>query len=546
MIEAFKESPLLLLFVVSAIGYAVGKISIGGAKLGSAAVLFVGLAFGALDPELSVPQIIIVLGLSMYVYTIGLSSGAGFFHTFKKHGLTNSLYILGVIGFSGLLTAGFHFWWSLDAATSSGMLSGTNTNTPALAGLLDLIAKSPNVSESERDAVSSNAVVGYSITYPMGVLGAMMAIGMMRKWLRIDYRQEEKRLQNIYPVNENLTRWSIEVTNPKLTTHTIRALFQHFRGSLVFGRMKRGEESFLPNMDTTIELGDQMVLVGNEETVQKATALIGEKLETELSFDRTVFDAQRLFVSNPKVAGQKIASLNLPEKYSAIITRLKRGDMDVLANGDTILELGDQVLVVARRTDIPAIAEIFGNSHDELSQIDLLSFGSGMALGLLLGMIGFALPGDFTFKLGFAGGPLIIGLVLGALRRSGPVVWTLPYSANLTLRQMGLILLLAGIGIRSGHTFLNTLLKGDGLLLFGAGWIISFFTALIGLLVGYRLLKIPFSLLSGMISNQPAVLEYSTALAGNKLPNAGFTMIFPVSMIVKIILVQILFGWLIG
>lgn len=543
MIEAFKESPLLLLFIVSAIGYLVGKISIRGARLGSAAVLFVGLGFGALDPELSVPQVIIVLGLSMFVYTIGISSGSGFFHTFKKHGLTNSIFILGVIGLSAIITAAFHFFWQLDAATSAGMLSGTNTNTPALAGLLDLINKSPKV--VDRDSFTDSAVIGYSITYPTAVLGGMMAIGLMRRWLRIDFRQEEKRLQSLYPVNENLTRWSVEVTNPKLRTHTIRALFQLFSGSLVFGRMKRGEESFLPNMDTTIQLGDQIVLVGNEETVEKATALIGEKLETELSFDRTVFDAQRLFVSNPVVAGQKIASLNLAEKYSAIITRVKRGDMDLLANGDTILELGDQVLVVARRTDIPAIADIFGNSYDDLSHIDLLSFGSGMALGLLLGMISFQLPGDFSFKLGFAGGPLIVGLLLGALRRSGPIVWTLPYSANLTLRQMGLILLLAGIGIRSGHTFLQTLLQGDGILLFGAGWVISFFTAVIGLFIGYRLLGIPFSLLSGMMSNQPAVLEYSTTLAGNKLPNAGFTMIFPVSMIVKLILVQILFGWLI-
>lgn len=544
MIEAFKESPLLLLFVVSAIGYLVGKISIRGAKLGSAAVLFVGLAFGALDPELSVPQIIIVLGLSMFVYTIGVSSGSGFFHTFKKHGLANSIFILGVIGLSGLITAGFHFLWNLDAATSSGMLSGTNTNTPALAGLLDLINKSPNV--VDRDAFTDNAVIGYSITYPTAVLGGMMAIGLMRKWLKVDFRREEKRLQSLYPVNENLTRWSVEVTNPKLSTRTVRALFQHFSGNLVFGRMRREGNSFLPHMDTTIQLGDQLVLVGNEETVEKATALIGRKLETELSFDRTVFDAQRLFVSNPVVAGQKIASLNLPEKYSAIITRVKRGDMDLLANGDTILELGDQVLVVARRTDIPDIAEIFGNSYDDLSHIDLLSFGSGMALGLLLGMISFELPGDFSFKLGFAGGPLIVGLLLGALRRSGPIVWTLPYSANLTLRQVGLILLLAGIGIRSGHTFLETMLQGDGILLLGAGWIISFFTAIIGLFVGYRLIGIPFSLLSGMMANQPAVLEYSTTLAGNKLPNAGFTMIFPVSMIVKLILVQVLFGWLIS
>lgn len=544
MIEAFKESPLLLLFVVSAVGYLVGNISIRGAQLGSAAVLFVGLGFGALDPELSVPQIIIVLGLSIFVYTIGLSSGAGFFQTFKKHGLTNTLFVIGVVGFSALLTAGFHYWLDLDAATSAGMLSGTNTNTPALAGLLDLIAKSPQV--VDREASSTDAVVGYSITYPMGVIGGMVAIGLMRRWLRIDYRQEEKRLQQLYPVNENLTRWSVEITRSEWADLPLRELFRHFGGQLVFGRMQRNGKAFLPNMDTIIRVGDQIVLVGNEETVEKATLLLGDKLDTELTFDRTVFDVRRIFVSNPKVAGQKIASLNLPEKYSAIITRVQRGDMDVLANGETILELGDQVLLVARRDDIQAISDIFGNSYDDLSQINLLSFGSGMALGLLLGMITFQLPGDFSFKLGFAGGPLIVGLLLGGLRRSGPLVWTLPYSANLTLRQMGLIMLLAGIGIRSGHTFLNTLLQGDGLLLFGCGWVIAFTTALAGIWVGFKFLNIPFSLLSGMLSNQPAVLEYSSELAKNKLPNAGFTMVFPVSMIVKIILAQVLFGWLAG
>lgn len=542
MIEAFKESPLLLLFVVSAIGYAVGNISIRGARLGSAAVLFVGLGFGALDAELSVPQIIIVLGLAIFVYTIGLSSGAGFFQTFKRHGLNNTFFIVGIVGFSAVLTAGFHYLLGLDAATSAGVLSGTNTNTPALAGLLDLIARSPRVTDA--DVTSNLAVVGYSITYPMGVMGGMVAIGLMRRWLRVDYRQEEKRLQNLFPVNENLTRWSVRVTRPEWADLPLRELFRHFGGQVVFGRMQRDGDTFLASMDTILRLGDQIAVVGNAETVEQATALLGEKLDTELSFDRTVFDVRRLFVSNPEVAGQKIASLNLAEKYSAIITRMQRGDMEVLATGETILELGDQILIVARRDDIPALSDMFGNSYDDLSHIDLLSFGSGMALGLLLGMISFQLPGDFTFKLGFAGGPLIVGLILGGLRRTGPVVWTLPYSANLTLRQMGLILLLAGIGIRSGHTFLNTLLQGDGLLLFGSGWVIAFTTAMVGLWVGYKWLKIPFSLLTGMLANQPAVLEYSSDLAKNKLPNIGFTMVFPVAMIIKIILVQILFGWL--
>ncbi len=542
MIEAFKESPLLLLFIVSALGYAIGNISIRGAKLGAAAVLFVGLAFGALDPNLSVPEVVIVLGLSMFVYTIGLSSGPGFFNTFKSHGLKNTLFIVGVILVSALLTVGLHFTLELDPAISAGLLAGSNTNTPALAGLLDLISKSPEV--ELRNALSNQSVIGYSLSYPMGVIGVMLAIWLGKYWFRIDYKDEEKKLRRLYPVNEHLTRLSVEVSHPEVVGVTLRELFQRFDRRLVYGRMERGEDQFLPNMDTRLALGDRLVLVGSRGVLENAAAQLGNQLPTELSFDRTVFDAQRLFVSKPEVAGEKIASLNLPEKYSTIITRVQRGDLDLLANGDTVLELGDRVLVVARRKDLNAVARIFGNSYEALSHINLLSFGSGMALGLLLGMVNFELPGGFTFNLGYAGGPLIVGLILGALRRSGPVVWTLPYSANLTLRQVGLILLLAGIGIRSGHTFLDTLLQGDGWLLFLCGAVITFFTAILAIIVGYKWLKIPFSLLTGMISNQPAILEYSMDLSKNKLPTVGFTMTLPVAMITKILIVQLLYVWL--
>ena len=275
-----------------------------------------------------------------------------------------------------------------------------------------------------------------------------------------------------------------------------------------------------------------------------SSELIGTKLETEISVDRTVFDVRRIFVSKPEVAGASIASLNLPEKSSALITRVQRGDMELLANGDTVLELGDRVLVVTRKSDWGKITTIFGNSYEALSHINLLSFGSGMALGLLLGMINFELAGGLSFNLGYAGGPLIVGLLLGALRRSGPIVWTLPYSANLTLRQIGLTFLLAGIGIRSGHTFLNTLVTGDGWILFLCGGLITITTAMMALLIGHKLMKIPFSLLTGMISNQPAILDYSMDLSKNKLPTIGFTMTLPAAMITKILIVQLLFAWL--
>ena len=203
--------------------------------------------------------------------------------------------------------------------------------------------------------------------------------------------------------------------------------------------------------------GDLLTVAGSPEELQELTAMLGKRAEVELSHDRKVYDTHRVFVSNPDVAGQSIASLNLVEKYQAVITRVRRGDVDLLARGDTVLELGDRIRFVARIKDVPKLFTYFGDSYHALSQIDLLSFGLGMAMGLLLGMISFQLPGGISFKLGFAGGPLIVALILGSLRRTGPIVWSLPYSANLTLRQVGLILLLASVGVRSGHTFISTI-----------------------------------------------------------------------------------------
>lgn len=539
MIESFKESPLLLLFIVSAIGYGLGNISIRGTKLGVAAVLFVGLGFGALDPELHVPEIIILLGLSIFVYTIGLSSAPGFFRTFKKRGAGDTAFILVMMGIYTLLTVGVCHWLDFDAATAAGLLSGSVTNTPSLAGLLDLIN---NTREGViRDNASTAAVVGYSLAYPMGVLGVMLAVTLMKRWLKIDYRKEEEILQKDYPISMKIMRQTIKITNPEVDGQALRNIFQKYHRRLAFGRMESQGKQLLPNMDSIIHLDDQVVLVGNEKIVQKAIKELGKPMGTELTHDRTVYDVRRMFVSNPEVAGEKIASLNLSEKYPILVTRVQRGDVDIVATGDTVLELGDRVLLIARRDDLPKIESLFGNSYESLSHINLFSFGLGMALGLLLGMISFEFPGGFSFQLGFAGGPLLVALILGSLRRTGPVVWTLPFSANLTLRQIGLILLLAGIGIRSGHTFLETLMGGSGGLLFLAGAIITITTAILALWIGYKLFKIPFSLLSGMIAHQPAVLDFALDRSGNKLPTIGFTLMLPIGLIIKIVLVQLVF-----
>ncbi|MCA9962390.1 MAG: transporter, partial [Anaerolineales bacterium] len=209
----------------------------------------------------------------------------------------------------------------------------------------------------------------------------------------------------------------------------------------------------------------------------------------------------------------------------------------------TMLELGDRVRVVSRRKDLSEVSHLFGDSYKALSELNLLSFGLGLTLGLLLGLVPIPLPGGVVFKLGFAGGPLIVALVLGAIGRTGPLVWNLPYSANLTLRQVGLILLLAGIGIRSGYTFFTTFAQSGGISIFLAGTIITCVTAFVTLWIGYKVLKIPYGMLIGMLSalqTQPAVLGFALEQSENELPNIGYALVFPIATIVKILFAQLL------
>ena len=542
MIEAFTNNSLLLLFVVAAVGYGIGNIRIKGSGLGVAAVLFVGLAAGALDPALKIPDVIIFLGLTIFVYTIGLQSGPGFFRNIKQHGIRDILFVIVMLCLSALLLVGLHFLFEFEPSTTAGLFAGVTTNTPALAGLLDAIAN--NHTGETAAQLSREAVVGYSLSYPMGVLGVMFAITLVERALRINYVAEEASLRNLYPIEQDMKNTAVRILTDKFSSRSLRDLIKQFQWDVVFGRMLRDDVVSLTNWDISFKKGDLIKLVGNRNEVNRVIEELGEEAEGALISGDSVYETARIFVSNPKVAGQKLAALNLGEKFAATISRYRRGDIDLLASGDTILELGDQVRFVARREDLPKISNLFGNSYEKLSHVNLLSFGLGMALGLWLGLIEFTLPGGASMKLGFAGGPLLVALVLGSLRRTGPIVWTLPYSANLTLRQFGLTLLLAGIGINSGHTFLSTVSGGGGGLIFLSSVIISILTALVTLIIGFKLVKIPFSFLTGMVANQPAILDFAIDRTGNKLPNIGFTTMLPVALIAKILFVQLLFNLL--
>ena len=542
MIETLAESPLLLLFTVIAIGYGLGEIQIKGFKLGVAAVLFVGLGFGAVSPDLSVPQFIIFLGLSIFVYTIGLSSAPAFFASFRRHGFKDVYFALFTVLLSGLLAYGLGIWLGFDAALTGGLYAGASTNTPALAGLLDAIQKGE--AAGAVGGMSEQAVVGYSLAYPMGVLGVMLAVFVLQRAFRISYKEEALALANDYPLGATLTSRTFHVEHADLVGKSLRDFRRNHRLNVAFGRMQHDGVTHLTNWDTVPEVGDRIVLVGTEEAIDQAGKSVGAPAAEQLTHDRSVFDVRRMFISNDEIAGKTIASLNLGEQFNLLITRVQRGDMDLLATGNTTLELGDRVLMVAHREDLPALDKVFGNSYEALSKVNLLSFGLGIALGLLLGMIDITLPGGYNFSLGFAGGPLIIALILGQLRRTGPIVWSLPYGANLTLRQLGLIFLLAGIGIRSGQTFYRTIQTDLGYQLFAAGGLIAIVSTIATLIVGYKVLRIPFSFLGGMVGSQPAVLDFAIEQAGNKYPTIGYTRLLPLVLIGKILAVQILYNLL--
>lgn len=538
MIQALTESPLLLLFVVIALGYLVGGIPIRGSKLGVAAVLFVGLGIGGLDPQLQIPEIILSMGLAIFVYTIGMSNGPGFFAFLRQKGNNQIYFILIMLLGSALLALIPHFLWGFSGATTAGLYAGSTTSTAALAGVLDIL------SQQKAEPALNDAVIGYSLSYPMGVLGSMIALVFFQHLWKIDYQTEALSLRKAYPIDQQIENLTLIVKNPQVCDLPIRDLRRKFQWQIVFGRVRRGEEIFLSNWDTRFQPGDTIRVAGTQEELAELVAQVGVVAKEELPIEATEYEHQRFFVSNPHVAGQRIASLNLDEKFSAIVSRVRRGDTDLLANGETVLELGDHIRFIARRKDIPGLKKLFGDSYHSLSQINLFSFGMGLALGLWLGMITFELPGDVRFRLGFAGGPLLMALLLGTVRRTGPIVWTLPYSANLTLRQIGLTFLLAAIGVRSGHTFFSTLAENGALTVFVGGTIVSLGGSFLMFWVGYKWFKIPFSLLTGMLANQPAILDFALNKAKNSLPGVGFSLMFPIALIVKIVVAQVLFLFL--
>jgi len=542
MRQVLAQNPVLLLFVVSGLGFLLGRVRLSTLRLGPAAVLFVGIALSAWDPRLHLPNLVTVFGLALFVYTLGLGSGPAFSMSIRHRGLQDNIFVLGVVIFAGLLSLFLGKMFHLSSSVAAGLFSGSLSSTPSLAAIVEEIRT--GVPESALERALSGPVVAYTITYPGSAFGLILIIFGFQRFWRVDFTQEAKRLRYLGASAETLVTLAVRVSRKDVEGQRIYDLLHDRHWRVTFSRLKHLGKIYLVEGETRLTEGDELTLVGYDEDVQKVVNELGEQVPDTLSTDTKEFGQRRIFVSDTRIAGMRIRVIDLPRRFGARITIIRRGDLDILPTGDTQLELGDRVSVIARHERMQEVTGFLGDSYKKLSEIDIAVFSLGIAVGLALGEVRIPLP-DGSFKLGSAGGPLLVGLVLGMLRRTGPIVWHLPYSANLTLRQLGLILFLAGVGTASGEEFAHTMLYETqfGLKLFLSGAIVTSLTGAMMLYVGYRVLRIPLSLLMGLVAGmqtQATILSFATDQTGNDIPTVGYASVYPTAVISKVLAAQLI------
>ncbi|MGB8886166.1 MAG: aspartate:alanine exchanger family transporter [Candidatus Korobacteraceae bacterium] len=537
IVSTLTQNPILTLFVVIGLGYVLGETRLFGFRFGVATVLFVGLAVGSLSPSISVPETIPTLGLIIFIYTIGIQTGPEFFKSLRQQGYRQSLFALVIVALGAGVTLLVSRPMHLARPRLAGLYTGAMTNTPALAAVRELLVergRAAGFSPDQLRALSDEPVIAYSIAYPVGVIGVLVSFAVWR-------RRWKPTMEPLAEGPEIRVR-NFQVINPAVIDRTLEEVLQSHRDpGFVISRIQHDQSSDIARDDTLLQRGDIVVAVGDDDALESAERIFGHPLDAHIEQDRSQLDFRRVFVSRQEIVGKRIRELNLENAMGATVTRLRRGDLDLVPTRDTRLELGDRVRVLTRRENFPAISRFFGDSIRGTAETDFGSVALGMVLGVLLGLVPIPLPGG-TIRLGFAGGPLLIALVLGKLERTGRITWTIPLHTNLTLRQIGLLFFLAGVGIRAGYSFAQTLRQnGPAMLLAGA--VVTLVITEVSLVVGYKCLKIPFASLMGLVSGiqtQPACLAYATREANSDAPNLSYAAVYPLTTIAKIILAQLL------
>lgn len=514
-----ETSPLTALFVVIAVGYLLGEVNLGGFALGSGAVLFVGLAVGAFAPNAAPPGMVGTLGLSLFLYCVGIQYGHDWYRGLtSREGLKAN-----IAGFCGLAAAGaatlaIYRSGAASLPESLGLFAGSGTNTPTLQAILDALG-------------SQDAAVGYSVAYPFGVAGPILCMYAYLAFFKPAI--PEPRDRRLQPVE-------VRVRNASLAGRPFADFQQRLPPGVQVVAIRSGDLNQVPGPSTVLLLDDVLMIVGNDPaSVEAARTLIGETAAGAMAADRSTLDYLRVFASKPGVVGMPLGGLKIPGGFDYSYIQVRRGDADLLPDKDLVLEFGDRVGVLSHRANFPAVRRFFGDSIKGTADFSYITLGVGAALGLLAGMIPIPVPGLGQITLGLSG-VLLIGLVLGYQRRTAGLVWTLPLSANLVLRNFGLTVFLAQVGIASGPKFAATVADtGLTLVLLGAVILI----ALVGVtMIAGRLLAIPtddlFGVVSGVTGN-PAILGYANRSVPTERTDIGYAMVFPSMTVAKILFAQV-------
>ncbi|HHU6128079.1 TPA: putative transporter [Klebsiella pneumoniae] len=536
-----------VLALVAVVGLWIGNVKIRGVGFGIGGVLFGGIIVGHFVDQagvaLSSPMLHFIqeFGLILFVYTIGIQVGPGFFASLRVSGLRLNLFAILIVILGGLVTAVLHKLFNIPLPVVLGIFSGAVTNTPAL-GAGQQILRDLGVPFEVVDQMG----MSYAMAYPFGICGILLTMWLVRLFFRINVEKEAQRFEESSGNGHaHLHTINVRVENPNLNQMAIQDVPMLNNDNIVCSRLKRGELLMVPAPGTLIQAGDLLHLVGRPEDLHNAQLVIGQEVATSLSTRGTDLKVERVVVTNEKVLGKKIRDLHVKQRYDVVISRLNRAGVELVASSSASLQFGDILNLVGRPEAIDAVAAELGNAQQKLQQVQMLPVFIGIGLGVLLGSIPLFIPGfPAALKLGLADGPLIMALILGRIGSIGKLYWFMPPSANLALRELGIVLFLAVVGLKSGGDFVATLTQGDGLSWIAYGIFITAIPLLTVGILARMLAKMNYLTLCGMLAGSmtdPPALAFANNLhATSGAAALSYATVYPLVMFLRIITPQLL------
>ena len=534
----------LYAFVIAA-GVLLGKIKFFGISLGVTFVLFVGILAGhfGFTGNPAILSFVQDFGLILFVFCIGLQVGPSFFSSFKRGGITLSLLAVGIVflNIAVALILYFALQGRVDIPMMVGILCGAVTNTPGLGAA--------NEALQQLHYQGPEIAMGYACAYPLGVMGIILSMIIIRYICRVDVQRDSDEIQKEEEANPHMKPYtiSLKVQNEALSGKTLSQVQNFLARDFVCTRIIQDGHMITPNANTVLRLGDRMFLVCAEDDSEAIMAFIGPKIEQD--WDATnqqdkPMVSRRILVTQPNINGKTLGELHFSSMYGVNVTRVNRSGMDLFAARQLRLQVGDRVMVVGPQDAIERVANLLGNQLRRLDHPNIVTIFVGILCGILFGSLPIAIPGMPTpVKLGLAGGPLIISILIGRFGHKVKLVTYTTMSANLMLREVGLVLFLASVGIKAGENFVQMVVEGDGVLYVGLGFLITFIPLVITGIVARWHHRVNYFTLMGLIAGSntdPPALAYANQIAGNDAPAVGYSTVYPLTMFLRILTAQLL------